>query len=89
MRIRRLMSGLSERSLTGLEQEWQQALAASFLAASKGDDTDRLAPVNKRIIDTLKAEGAPEENLALIDGIFTRLHYSFRRTATMIKEARA
>ncbi|MBT81693.1 MAG: fusaric acid resistance protein [Alteromonadaceae bacterium] len=89
MRIRRLMSGLSERSLTGLEQEWQQALAASFLAASKGDDTDLLAPVNKRIIDTLKAEGAPEENLALIDGIFTRLHYSFRRTATMIKEARA
>lgn len=87
--LQRLMTGMSEHSLTQIKRLWQQALAESFLAASRGDKRDHLATINQRILEKLRSEGAPEENLALMHGIFTRLHYTFQRTADMIQNSKA
>ena len=88
MRMQRQLAGVSEHSLTQMKRLWQQALAESFLAASKGDKRDHLAGINQRILEKLRSEGAPQENLALLHGIFTRLHYTFQRTADMINDAK-
>ncbi len=87
LRMRRIVQDHSDSPESRRHYEhWLKALASSYLAAAKGQQSPQLAKASERLQAHMQEQHMPDAFLSLIAGMNERLGYTFRRTANNVQE---
>ncbi|MFM2484087.1 FUSC family protein [Celerinatantimonas yamalensis] len=86
IRLQSLCQSYAQAPLQTLEH-WQQALAESFLLATKGRYSTQLATANEALLNELSAILGESSQLAMIQGMFQRLTLTLQRSAQVMAKA--
>lgn len=87
IRLRKLIQDHRSPAVDALLQEWQQALADTYLMSSRGEVNPVFREVSARLLQAIHAYREPDQKTVIIEGMFERLALTFERTARTAAEA--
>jgi len=85
-RLRRLLQSVSDQRLEPLLDQWQHALAQAFLASSRGQQWPAFKDCSAELLQAIHDDQLPQEQLEMIEGMFTRVSLTFERTANTMAQ---
>ncbi|MCY0967315.1 FUSC family protein [Parathalassolituus penaei] len=86
LRLRRLISNAETTDARQSYQQWLHAVASSYLAASRGEESPHLSRASSQLLQALEDAGMPENQRVLVEGMALRLRSTFQRTARTVAE---
>ncbi|WP_148864347.1 FUSC family protein [Marinobacter fonticola] len=87
IRLRRLIHAHRSQAVDVLLEQWQHALAETYLMSARGDFNRRFREVSANLLAAIHIASEPNEQTATIEGMFERLALTFERTARTVAAA--
>lgn len=87
IRLRRLIQTHRGPNVNALLAQWQQTLADTYLASSRGEYYPAFREVCAQLLQALHANDEPNQKTVIVEGMFERLALTFERTARTVARA--
>ncbi|TBW57699.1 FUSC family protein [Marinobacter halodurans] len=87
IRLRRLIQSHRSASVNLRLREWQKALSKTYLKSSKGQFHPQFREASANLLRAIEEAAEPNQQTAIIEGMFERLALTFERTARTVARA--